>query len=170
HAQNSQGTVSAAPATVTVNFAPATGLTVRVLDGTDKTTVISDYRWIIEEDRTFYVNPNCTTNPPAAGCPGATTPGITGTPGIVPTFGTNFHTSYMPLIATGCTGPLSCEGGQRLLGAPAVCDIGNGVCRTNATQQTAVNPNQVHLDPTKRYYITVFPGDAANPFEGGPKG
>jgi len=175
HAQNSQGTVSAAPATVTVNFAPATGLTVRVLDGTDKTTVISDYRWIIEEDRTFYVNPNCTTNPPAAGCPGATTPGLTGTPGIVPTFGTNFHTSYMPLIATGCTGPLSCEGGQMFFNPAtgthvnAVCDVGNGGCRPgNAFAATL--PGTVHLDPTKRYYLSVLPGDAATPFQGGAKG
>src|SRR5207302_10466764 len=35
------------------------------------------------------------------------------------------------------------------------------------TQQTAVNPSSVHLDPTKRYYISVLPGDAANPFETG---
>src|SRR6267378_8093654 len=97
-AQNSQGTVSAASATVTLIFPAATGLAVTVLDGTDKSTLISDYRWVIEEDRTFYVNPNCTTNPPAAGCPGATTGGL-GTTGIVPTFGTNFHTSYMPLVA-----------------------------------------------------------------------
>ena len=76
-----------------------------VLDGHDKTTVISDYRWIIEEDRTFYINPNCTTNPPPAGCP-------TSSLGVVPTLGTNFHTSYMPFVAQGCTGPLSCEGGQ----------------------------------------------------------
>jgi hypothetical protein len=163
-AKNSQGTVSSATTTVTLNFPAVTpGFTVRVLDGSNKTTVISDYRWIIEEDRTFYVNPACTANPPPAGCPSSAQ-------GIVPTFGTNFHTSYMPLVASGCTGPLSCEGGQRLLGVPAVCDIGNGVCRTNATQQAMTSPNNVHLDPTKRYYITVFPGDAANPFEGGSIG
>ena len=34
----------------------------RCYDGTDKTTPITDYRWIIEEDRTFYVDPNKTTN------------------------------------------------------------------------------------------------------------
>src|SRR5437763_201438 len=123
NAQNSQGTVSSASATVTVTFFPATGLSVTVLDGKDvlaaKTnssitpTHITDYRWVIEEDRTFYVDPNCTTNPPAAGCPGATTPGV-GTTGIVPTFGANFHTSYMQLIAAGCTGTLSCEGGQSI--------------------------------------------------------
>src|SRR5437016_9020056 len=61
-AQNSQGTVSSSTARVTLIFPAPTGLVVKVLDGKDKTTVISDYRWIIEEDRTFYVNPNCTTN------------------------------------------------------------------------------------------------------------
>ena len=173
-AKSARGTVSAGTATVTLNF-PATtpGLAVTVLDGTDKKTVISDYRWIIEEDRTFYINPLCTTNPPPAGCPSPAT-------GIVPTFGTNFHTSYMPVVAAGCTGHLSCEGGQTVLTsggghAAAVCDIGNGVCRQDTTVVANQGfartlPNQVHLDPTKRYYITVFPGDAANPFEGGAVG
>ena len=156
-AQNSQGTVSSTAATVTLVFPAASGVQVKVVDGADKTTQITDYRWIIEEDRTFYVDPKCTTNPPPAGCP-------TAAAGIVPTFGTNFHTSYMPVIATGCTGALSCESGQSVLGVPAVCDVGNGVCRTTDTQETAVDPSQVHLDPTKRYYISVLPGDAANPF------
>jgi hypothetical protein len=165
-AKSARGTVSATT-TVTLNFPAATpGFTVTVLGKngtTGATSAIADYRWIIEEDRTFYVNPACTSNPPPAGCPSSPQ-------GIVPTFGTNFHTSYMPLVAAGCTGPLSCESGQKLLGVSAVCDIGNGVCRTNATQQTQTSPNNVHLDPTKRYYITVFPGDAANPFEGGATG
>ncbi len=163
-AKSSVGTVSSGSATVTLNF-PATtpNFTVTVKDGGNHTTVINDYRWVIEEDRTFYVNPACTANPPPVGCPSSAA-------GIVPTFGTNFHTSYMPVVATGCTGPLSCEGGQKVQGVSAVCDIGNGVCRTTGTQQTAVNPNQVHLDPTKRYYISVLPGDAANPFEGGATG
>src|SRR6266446_5354536 len=174
NAQNSQGTVSSAAATVTLNFPAATGLSVKVLDGTDKTTVIGDYRWVIEEDRTFYVDPKCTTNPPPVGCPGG--PGATtGTPGIVPTFGTNFHTSYMPLIASGCTGPLSCESGQTIFDPAsgthvnAVCDLGNGVCRPgNAFAVTM--PGGVHLDPAKRSYLTVLPGDAADPFEGNPVG
>jgi hypothetical protein len=160
-AQNSQGTVAATTATVTVTFPAATGLVVNVVDGRDKTTAVTDYRWIIEEDRTFYINPNCTSNPPPAGCP-------TSGSGIVPTFGTNFHTSYMPVIAAGCVGPtgaIACESGQTLLGVPAVCDVGNGVCRTDATQQTPLDPSMVHLDPTKHYYISVLPGDAANSFE-----
>ncbi len=176
-AQNSQGTVSSSTATVTIVFPAATGLSVTVVDGGDKTTVISDYRWIIEEDRTFYVNPNCTTNPPPAGCPGATTAGI-GTTGIVPTFGTNFHTSHMPVIATGCTGPLSCEGGQTIFNPAtgthdaAVCDMGDGVCRPDGTGNgfAPTLPSAVNLDPTKRYYLSVLPGDAANPFEGGAVG
>src|SRR2546429_4793547 len=58
-------------------------LQVKVLDGADKTTEITDYRWVIEEDRTFYVDPNCTTNTatPPAGCPVQT--GTT----VPPTFG-----------------------------------------------------------------------------------
>src|SRR6202171_507877 len=59
-AQKSQGTVSANAATVTLNFPAGSGLAVTVLDGYDKTTTIADYRWIIEEDKSFYINPNCT--------------------------------------------------------------------------------------------------------------
>ena len=148
-AKNSQGTLSA-PVTVSLNFLAGSGLKVTVVDGKTLAPISGqDYRWIIEEDRTFYIDPTKTTN--------------TGT-SIVPTFGTNFHTSYMPIVATGCTGALSCESGQTLLGSPVVCDVGNGVCRTG-TQQIAVDPSQVHLDPTKRYYISVLPGDAANSFE-----
>jgi hypothetical protein len=160
-AQNSQGTLSSGAATVTLNFPTGSGLSVHVVDGLDKTIAISDYRWIIEEDRTFFIDPNCTQNPPPAGCPSAG--------GIVPTFGTNFHTSYMPVVATGCTGPLSCESGQTVLGQATVCDIGNGVCEQgpNAGQETAVDPSQVVLDPRKRYYLSVLPGDAATPFETG---
>jgi hypothetical protein len=168
-AQNSQGTLSASTATVTLNFPAGSGLVVKVFDGTDKTTAIPDYRWIIEEDRTFYVDPTTTTNtaatctpvPPATTCTTGTT---------APTFGTNFHTSFMPVVATGCTGVKSCEGGQSVLGVPAVCDIGDGVCRTTASQQTAVDPSQVALDPTKRYYLSILPGDAANPSTPGTNG
>ena len=163
-AKNSAG---ATPVTgsVTLTFPAASNLAVTVLDGADKTTQVPDYRWIIEEDRTFYIDPNCTTNPPATGCPTAAS-------GIVPTFGTNFHTSYMPVVASGCTGPLSCEGGQKIYDPTtgthiaAVCDVGNGVCRPDLTGNgfTVVLPGSVHLDPTKRYFISILPGDAANPF------
>src|SRR5207253_8854876 len=165
-AKNSQGILSSAT-TVNVTFAAASNLLVKVLDGADKTTEITDYRWIIEEDRTFYIDPNCTTNTatPPAGCPVQT--GTT----VPPTFGVNFHTSYMPLVAAGCTGQLSCEGGQTIVTPTgthvnAVCDIGNGVCRPDTTGNgfAPAYPNSIVLDPTKRYFISVLPGDAANPF------
>jgi len=159
-AQNSLGTLSSATM-VTLTFPQGSGLQVTVLDGSDKKTQISDYRWIIEEDRTFYINPNCVTNPPPPGCP-------TYNNGIVPTLGVNFHTSNMPFVAQGCTGPKSCEAGQTVLGVQSVCDVSNGVCRpdTSGSGVTAVLPSQVALDPTKRYYISVLPGDAADPFYG----
>ena len=165
--KNAQGTVIAAPITATVVFPAGSGITVSVVDGKTGTTIPgspnADYRWIIEEDRSFYINPACTTNwgtatPPAA-CQGMVTTG-----GTVPILGVNFHTSDMPFVAQGCTGPLSCESGQTLLGQPAVCDVGNGVCRTTASQRQIVLPGAVQLDPTKHYYISVLPGDAANPF------
>ena len=153
-------------ATATVTFQAGNGPTVKVVDGADKTTQITDYRWVIEEDRTFYVDPKCTTNPLPSGCPTATSQGA---PAV---FGTNFHTSWMPLVATGCTGPVSCEGGQTQQGSKVVCDQGNGFCRPDTTGNgfTAVDPSQVHLDPSKRYYISVLPGDAAEPFINGYAG
>ena len=169
-AQNSQGTLSAVT-NMTVVFPAGSGLGVTVLDGGDKKTPITDYRWVIEEDRTFYIDPSCTTNPPPAGCPSAGS-------GIVPTLGVNFHTSYMPYVAQGCTGPLSCEAGQTVIDpktgshVKTVCDISNGVCRPDLTGSgmTPVLPSQVALDPAKRYYISILPGDAANPFGAGYTG
>jgi hypothetical protein len=207
-AQNSHGTQSAA-ATVTLIFPTPSALQVNVVDALQYSncnrnstcitglTPLTDYRWIIEEDQTFYVDPNCTTNSSikTPGCP--TIVGGAGTSSTIPTFGVNFHTSAMNFVAQGCTGPLSCEYGQTMLDnrpmcttppsgttpgvpagcsttagqhIPAVCDLGNGACRpdpgdgTSSGGFTWVNPNQVALDPAKRYYISVLPGDAGNPF------
>lgn len=144
-AVNSQNTPSGV-ATATVNFDAASNLVVNVKDG--KTgAAITDYRWIIQEDRSIWIDPRVESAP--------------GTP--VRNAAINFHTSTMPVVAQGCVGPISCESGQTLLGQPAVCDIGNGACRTDASQRAEVNPTQAHLDPLKRYYISVLPGDGANP-------
>ena len=164
-AQNSQGTTSTSTSTVTLIFPQPSNLQVTVVDGTSRQPLSGqDYRWIIEEDTTFYVDPKCTTNPPPSGCPTAGA--------IVPTFSVNFATSHVPFVAQGCTGPKSCEAGQTQLGKPVVCDIGNGNCRPDTTGngQTAVLPSQVVLDPTKRYYISVLPGDAGDPFAAGYAG
>ncbi len=165
-AKNSQGTTSQ-PATVSVTFNGGSGLAVNVLDapvghigiGTQTATAakISDYRWIIEEDRTFQVDPSKeNTGPPT-----------------VQSEGTNFHTSYMPVVASGCVGTISCESGQTVFDpnkasptygqhVAAVCDIGDGQCRTNSGQQDPVDPSMVHLNPFKHYYISILPGDAGN--------
>jgi hypothetical protein len=202
-AKNSQGTQSTNAATATVIFPGGSGLVVKVVDGKNHSITITDYRWIIEEDQTFLIDPQCTTNPPAAGCPTVNIPGQNGqgqnVTGIVPTLGVNFHSSHMPYVALGCTGPKSCEYGQMVVdnGMPcltlasgttpatpagcsptagqhfkAVCDVGNGACRPDPGNGTAsggggktwVYPSQVHLDPQKRYYISVLPGDAADVF------
>jgi hypothetical protein len=200
-AQNSQGRQSSA-ATVTLIFPAPSNLNVNVLDAQaynncngnsaciSTLTPFPDYRWIIEEDKTFWVDPNCTANSSIStpGCPAVVGP--SGTSSTVPSFGVNFHTSSMEFVAQGCTGPLSCEGGQTMLdtrpactsaGVPtgcsatagqhifAICDVGNGACRPDPNQSTGsgstyVMPSQVALDPAKRYYISVLPGDAANPF------
>jgi hypothetical protein len=167
-AKSSQGTLSAT-VNVTLTYPTGNGPHVTLVDGKTHAALPSDYRWIIEEDRTFYVDPKCTTNPLPAGCPTVTTV-LPNRPAV---FGTNFHTSHMPMIATGCVGTNACEAGQTVLDPgtgshnAAVCDAGNGVCDTTRTQQTAVDPTQVALDITKRYYISVLPGDAADPFNAG---
>jgi hypothetical protein len=214
--QNSQG-IQSPPSTVanvTVTLPQPSNLQVNVLDAQAynscngdsgcisnlvKNQAFPDYRWIIEEDKTFWVDPNCTTNSSTttSGCPSVVGPAGQST---IPTFGVNFHTSNMDYVAQGCTGPLSCEAGQTILDTrpmcttppvgstpgvptgcsmtagmhvPAVCDVGNGACRPDpnctalpcsAGGTTPVFPSQVALDPSKRYYISVLPGDAANPF------
>jgi hypothetical protein len=186
-AQNSQGATSNT-ATVTINFPAPSNLVVKLLDAQQYNNCagssscitglspITDYRWIIEEDKTFWVDPNCTTNSSITtpGCPSIVGPSGQST---IPVFGVQFHTSNMDFVAQGCTGPQSCEGGQTMYDnnpasstygthIAAVCDVGNGACRPDPTGNgyTQVMPGMVHLDPSKRYYISVLPGDAANPF------
>jgi len=93
------------------------------------------------------VNPLCTANPPPAGCPTAGT--------IVPTFGTNFHTSYMPVVADGLYRHAVVRGRPNTGRANVVCDIGNGGCEPGG-QQTPVDPSQVALDPTKALHTSRF--------------
>jgi hypothetical protein len=144
-AQNSQGTQSTSSATVTITFQQKNGPSIQLVDGSTKSVLNGmDYRWVVEEDRTFYLDPTMTTNT-----------GSTGSTNVL-TYGTNFHTSFMPLVAQGCTltGSVSCGAGQTVLGA-------------SAPTQAAVDPSELHLDTTKRYYISVLPGDAATPFNTG---
>ncbi len=178
-------TMSAAEGTITVTFPAPSNLVVNVYDAPSlkpgSTPVkITDYRWIIEEDRTLWIDPKCQINTTDVrvdsrgnACP----------PLPVESLGYNFHTANMPVVAQGCTGPVSCESGQTVQGSPATCDIGDGACRVQqdlsglgvpvdpaAGQKTAVDPRYVHLDPTKRYFISILPGDGVNPTIGGAGG
>ena len=136
-ATNSQGTPSM-PATVSVNFPAATGLQVSVVDSVDPTIVVADYRWIIQEDRTFPVNAADVSKTPAVG---------------KRTVGTSFYRSYMPIVASGCVGPISCGSGQSL-GSVQIGDSDALALQTT--------PTQVYFDPSnKHYYISILPGDAA---------
>jgi hypothetical protein len=153
-------------ANVTVNFLAPSNLSFNVRDAKNGVAV-TDYRWIIEEDRTFWIDPMCQTNSsgPRVDSSGKPCPALP-----VESLGYNFHTANMPVVAQGCVGTVSCEAGQTLLGTSAVCDIGNGLCRTGEAQKTPLNPKSVHLDPSKRYFISVLPGDGVNATIGGAGG
>jgi Bacterial Ig domain len=183
---NSQKVAAVNPATVTVTFPVGSGLQVHVLDGHHAGQAgwneITDYRWIIEEDRTFYHDPKCQVN---NGTYGQTPTKPDGTPAIdsyghpcpplpIEALGYNFHSAGMPTVATGCLGAISCEGGQTLLGAPAACNIGNGICSTGVDPttggRTPLSPADVVLDPNKHYFISIMPGDGINPTLNGAGG
>jgi hypothetical protein len=165
-AKNSQGVLSLAAAAVTVGVPAASNIQVRLIDGVSNTPIPSqDYRWTIEEDRTFYVDPACQINSTDTTLRPSSCP-----PLPVQSLGYSFHTAFMPVVATGCTGPVSCEAGQTLLNTTAVaCDQGNGVCRP-ATSKVSLDPGQIPLDPTKRYFLSVAPADGINPTINGAGG
>ncbi len=154
---------SAADGTITITFPVPSKLGVTVKDGPTG-IAISDYRWIIEEDRTFWIDPKCQVNSTDPTLRPSTCP-----PLPVESLGYNFHSASMPVVATGCVGKVSCEAGQQVQGSNVVCDVGNGSCRAG-TQKAPVDPADVHLDPNKRYFISILPGDAINPTASGYSG
>jgi hypothetical protein len=157
-------------ATVTLNFQAGSGLIVNVQDAKTQ-AAISDYKWIIEQDRTFHIDPACQQNG-AGGSKPSNCPA-----GVPPTLGTNFHASYMPVVAVGCTGPQSCERDQTVFDpatgnhVPAICD--GGICVQSNGILPTTDPKQVNLPTVDAngnpvfYYISVLPGDAANSFNTG---
>jgi hypothetical protein len=202
-AKNSQNVLSTAAAAVTLTFPAASNLNVTVQDAicaANATTAaqlatcaITDYKWIIEQDLSFPVDPLCQVNSSTrpTGSNGQPCPATAA--GVPPTPATQFHTSYMPVIAEGCTGPQSCSRGQTVydpapncatttpVNAPgcsptggqhvaAACD-GYGICTIGATQLRAALPSSAHLAATEpdgvtpaRYYISILSGDSQNAF------
>ncbi len=180
---NAQGTANATAQTVTLQFPPASNLNVVVADAVTG-AVINDYKWVIEQDLTFKIDPACQINVGSTGTVPTGSDGLpcpTGGPNHVPpTLGTNFHTSYMPVIASGCTGAQSCERGQSVYdpvtGTHVLAACNHGVCLPSSAGLPISLPKDVQLnavDPNgnpARYYISVLPGDAANPFNVGYAG
>ncbi len=168
-AKNSQGVTSANPGAVTITVPTASNIKLVLLDGVTNLPIDSqDYRWTLEEDRTFNVDPACQINSTDATIRPATCP-----PLPVQSLGYSFHTAFMPVVATGCTGPISCEQGQTLLNQAAACDVGNGVCRTDssaAAGKAQLDPGQIPLDPAKRYFLSIAPADGINPTLAGSGG
>src|SRR5882762_5516660 len=164
HAVNSENKSSGIVA-VSLTFPKGNGPVVTVQDARSK-AAISDYKWIIEQDLTFNVDPACQQNGTGGSKPATC-------PALPPILGNNFHTSYMPVIAVGCTGPQSCERDQTVYNPltgthdRAVCD--NGICTPGASLPIST-PDQAVLIATNpdgtpgRYFISVLPGDAANAF------
>ena len=152
-ATDTRNPASAAKGTANVVFPAPNGPTVTVVDALNNpanpnavppvTTplTVGDYMWIIQEDRTFH---NAT--------PGVTPPYVNGLP--PPSLAVSFHQSHMPVVAVGCTGPMSCGDGAG----------GQTYQKATAPLATYTFPADAVLDPTKHYYISVLPGDAANPF------
>lgn len=139
-AQSASG-MDSEPTTVTLNFPVGSNFNLSVQDTQDPNIIISDYRWVIEEDITYKPDPANTvqanTCSQAQAYLGNCTP-----PQNSPA--TEFAKSYMPLIATGCTGQWSCGNAQP------------------STMQLPTSIGDVVLDPNKHYYISVLPGDSSD--------
>jgi hypothetical protein len=170
---------SAGDGLITVTFQAPSNLALNVIDAKNGKPV-ADYRWIIEEDKTFWIDPLCQVNSSGTRLDSR---GLPCQPLPVESLGYSFHTAHMDVVAQGCVGAISCEAGQTVQGAPATCDIGNGACRATADasnlgiavdpgagQKAAVTPGSVHLDPNKRYFLSILPGDGVNPTIGGAGG
>ncbi|KAA6465408.1 choice-of-anchor D domain-containing protein [Acidobacteria bacterium AB60] len=139
-ATNAQG--QTASGTITLNFPAGNGPVVSLVDAKSLASLPTplDYKWTIEQDVTW---PRDTTE----------SAGPAGNP--PQSLGTNFHKSYMPLIATGCTGPLSCGASQTVMGAAAPRE-------PYSTPDQVQLPNVTPGDPNSRYYISILPGDASS--------
>ena len=182
-AKNSQA-ISSAPAKATLIFQPGSGLIVRVQDAKDHTQQITDYKWIIEQDLTLHIDPACQVNTGGGARPtgsnGLPCPALPAGQLAPDTPATQFHASFYPVVASGCTGPQSCGQGQTVYDAnpasptfgqhvKAACD-GYGICTIGANQLPASMPSDAVLDALNpdgtpaSYYISILSGDSANAF------
>ncbi|MBI1424637.1 MAG: hypothetical protein GC149_14415 [Gammaproteobacteria bacterium] len=110
----SDGATTSDPVTVTLSITQPANVNLSVQEfGTN--LAVTSYRWIVQEDRTYHLDPNNPQNT-----------------AVLDQQALNFHKSSMPVIAQGCTD-----------------------CNPSSTPF-----NQVALDPSKYYYVSVLPNDA----------
>jgi len=117
------GTLVSDAVTVELNFNPLANITLNVQEPGG--VPVTQYRWLVEEDAMWQPDPN---NPQPD------------------TLGTNFHRSYMPVVASGCVGTDTVQNGDASIVIP-VCS-------------ESVPFEQLALDPNKHYYVSVLPLDA----------
>lgn len=121
------GTLSSASVTVTLTVNPVANITLNVQDPAG--TPVTQYRWLVEEDTTWQPDPSIIPPPKD-------------------TLATNFHRSYMPVVAQGC------------VGTGSVQNVGGGVTIPYCDPETPFN--QLALDPAKHYYVSILPHDAVD--------
>ena len=104
------------PVSVNLTVNTASGIVLNVQEPGTPAVAVGEYRYTVEEDTTWHPDPN---DPQAE------------------SLATNFHSSYMPVVAQGCVGASACSEGE------------------------AETPfEELALDPLKHYYVSVLPADA----------
>ena len=106
---------------LTVNT--ASGIVLNVQEPGTPPVPVTAYRYTVEEDTTWRPDPN---DP------------------LAESLATNFHSSYMPVVAQGCFGVGACAEGE---------------------DETPFG--DLALDPSKHYYVSVLPADAVAENDGG---
>ena len=99
---------------LTVNT--ASGIVLNVQEPGTPPVAVTAYRYTVEEDTTWKPDPS---DP------------------LAESLATNFHSSYMPVVAQGCVGAGACSEGE-----------------------TETPFGELALDPLKHYYVSVLPADA----------
>jgi len=137
----SDGSMQSDAVSVQINFNPVANITLHVQDPSG--AAVDSYRWIVQEDATYNIDPAAPLAPSA-------------------TLSTNFHKSYMPVVAQGCS---DCFDSSKLLPGVDLTDpnfdpTDPANYEGNVVANNSVTFNQLALDPTKRYYVSVLPNDA----------
>jgi len=125
----SDGTDSSEAATASLMLNPVANIALNVHGPDEADNFVTSYRWIVQEDATFHVNPAVPDDPALS-------------------LSTNFHKSYMPVVAQGCVGNTEFP-----------CLMLNADVPEAASIPIAAF-NTVALDPSKFYYVSVLPNDA----------